>query len=97
MDVKNLGIEQSKFNNKVVKEIFDKVEIEIKSKVGPLHIAVSEDNNAFSETQEYSRLLETISRVKNEDLIMDNNSKTTIYEGLGSIAAITNDVVYILF
>lgn len=92
MDVKNLGIEQSKFNDKVVKEIFDKVEIKIKSKVGPLHIAVSEDNNAFSETQEYSRLLETISRVKNEDWIMDNNSKTTIYEGLGSIAAITNDV-----
>lgn len=91
MDVKKLEKEQSKFNTKVVKEIFDKIETEIKSKVGPLHMAVSEDNNEFSETQEYSKLLDTISRAKKEEWIMDNNSKTTIYEGLGSIGVISND------
>ncbi|MBR2704045.1 MAG: hypothetical protein IKE91_01080 [Clostridia bacterium] len=92
MDVKKLEKEQSKFNTKVVKEIFEKIEKEFKSKVGPLHMAVSEDNKEFSETQEYSKLLDTISRAKKEDWIMDNNSKTTIYEGLGSIGVISNDV-----
>ncbi|MBR2744203.1 MAG: hypothetical protein IKE01_02760 [Clostridia bacterium] len=92
MDIKKIEKEQSKFNINTIREIFDKIEIEIKSKVGPLHMSVSEDNNEFSETQEYSKLLETISRAKKEDWIMDNNSKTVMYDGLGSIGAITNDV-----
>ena len=91
MDIRNIKIEQSKYNIKLVNEIFDKIENQIKTSVGPLHMAVSEDNNEFSETQEYSNLINTINRAKEEDWIMKNNSKTLMYDGLGSIAAVTDD------
>ena len=92
MDFKKLEEKQSRFNNTVVKNIFDKIENQIKSSVGPLHMAVSEDNKEFSETQEFTKLLDTIKRAKNERWIMDDNSKTVMNEGRGSIAAITNDI-----
>ena len=91
MDIRNIKIEQSKYNIKLVNEIFDKIENQIKTSVGPLHMAVSEDNIEFSETQEYSNLINTINRAKEEDWIMKNNSKTLMYDGLGSIAAVTDD------
>lgn len=91
MDIRNIKIEQSKYNIKLVNEIFDKIENQIKTSVGPLHMAVSEDNKEFSETQEYSNLINTINRAKEEDWIMKNNSKTLMYDGLGSIAAVTDD------
>lgn len=91
MDIRNIKIEQSKYNIKLVNEIFDKIENQIKTRVGPLHMAVSEDNKEFSETQEYSNLINTINRAKEEDWIMKNNSKTLMYDGLGSIAAVTDD------
>ena len=91
MDIRNIKIEQSKYNIKLVNEIFDKIENQIKTSVGPLHMAVSEDNKEFSETQEYSNLISTINRAKEEDWIMKNNSKTLMYDGLGSIAAVTDD------
>ena len=92
MDFKKLEEKQSRFNNTVVKNIFDKIENQIKSSVGPLHMAVSEDNKEFSETQEFTKLLDTIKRAKNERWVMDDNSKTVMNEGRGSIAAITNDI-----
>ena len=91
MDIRNIKIEQSKYNIKLVNEIFDKIENQINTSVGPLHMAVSEDNKEFSETQEYSNLINTINRAKEEDWIMKNNSKTLMYDGLGSIAAVTDD------
>ena len=91
MDIRNIKIEQSKYNIKLVNEIFDKIENQIKKSVGPLHMAVSEDNKEFSETQEYSNLINTINKAKEEDWIMKNNSKTLMYDGLGSIAAVTDD------
>ncbi|MBQ3409217.1 MAG: hypothetical protein IJH12_08460 [Clostridia bacterium] len=91
MDIKKLKVEQSKYNIKIIKAIFDKIENQIKTRVGPIHMAVSEDNKEFSETQEYSNLINTIERAKKEDWIMSNNSKTLMYEGLGSMAAVTDD------
>lgn len=53
-------------------------------------MAISEDNKEFFETEEYTKLLSILDRARSELWIMEENSKTIKYDGIGSIAAITD-------
>jgi len=78
-----------KFNKKIVEEIIRGIEVKIKENVSALHLAVNKDNEEYAETEEFSRLINTIERIKKEDWIMEKNTRTTKYEGLGNIAVIS--------
>lgn len=91
MDIRNIEREQSKYNTKQIKGIFDKIEEKIKNNVGQLHTAVSNDNKEHSETLAYFSLLDIVLKAKQENWIMNENSNAIMYEGRGSIAAVIND------
>lgn len=90
MDINEYRKAKFKFNKKIVGEIIKELEEMVKTSVGQLHLAINSDNEEFSETESFSKLVDTIERIKKEDWIIDNNNKSVIYEGLGNIAIVSD-------
>jgi gamma-glutamyl phosphate reductase len=100
MNFDYLTKEYSKFNIKIVQEIFSNIKKRIESSVGILHNSIEQDNKKYFEKFEYSKLLQTIDRANHEDWIMNKNTKTFMYYGIGNIGVCfkgtTDLVLYLL-
>ena len=90
MNFKNINNMKSKFNIDIVKKIFSDIEDLLKQELGPIHMAIREDNKEFLETSEYQKILNVVNRALAEDWIMENSNTKVRYSSIGNIGLVSD-------
>ncbi|MBP3708603.1 MAG: hypothetical protein J6J36_08440 [Clostridia bacterium] len=90
MNFKNINNMKSKFNIDIVKKIFSDVEELLKQKLGPIHMAIREDNKEFIENSEYLKILNAVNMALAEDWIMEKSNTRVRYSSIGSIGLVSD-------
>lgn len=80
----------SKFDINKVKNIVEQIENTIKNNVGPIVNLINDDNKLFADNLTYSKLIETIERLKKELWYLEKKSKSLLIEGIGNLGVIYN-------
>lgn len=79
-----------KFDIKVVKEIIDNIDFEIRKNVGVLFSSIDDDNKNFYESEMYSKIISILNQLNKEGYIMERNTRDVVYDGLGNIGVFYN-------
>ena len=90
MEFDYLNEKFSEFNVKIVKDIILNIKNRIKENVGKIHMLIENDNKKYIERFEYTKILQAIEKINNEEWIMDKNTNECIYYGLGNIGVCLN-------
>ncbi len=85
MNLDYLEKNHSQFNIAIAKQVVFNIEKIIKENVALFHNCIEQDNKEFFEKFEFSKLLNAIDRINKEEWVMQKNTKTEIYYGIGNI------------
>lgn len=83
-------LNKSKFNLQTVKDVFSSLEQVIKENVLTLHKSIEEDNNTYHEKTNFSKIFETIERVRLEEWLLTKSTTNMYYQGIGNIGVCYN-------